>query len=226
MESLLIIFFCLFQCVVHGQDCARVVDPAGSGKIYDLSPIIGNELTMEDSYSQYTISICKNPYGCGNCGGQAGYCQITEFWQDCVGVFSSISGMTSTEGVEIMYDKGDWNSIGRVKLTCDPSADGVKNVRPDNNNYRVLLGESKYACLVCSTCGAFDSSLSLGSSIMIAVLVITIVYLGAGMSWNYFRNERRGIEMIPNLEIWKGVPILVKDGTMYTVHIVKSKISK
>jgi len=144
------ILLCLISLVLGIPDCSNIQGPAGSS--YDLSSIVGVELELSDTFSIYKAKICKNDYpDCGQCG-VAGYCQSNEFFTDCIGKFSIALGMVGTEGVELVYDQGDWGNIGRIYLLCDPTAHEITGLYQENY-YKTFIARSKYACLTQSiTC--------------------------------------------------------------------------
>jgi len=48
------------------------------------------------------------------------------------------------------------------------------------------------------------------------------MYLIAGVIYNRYRREKRGVELIPNLDLWVSLPSLVKDGHIYLYKRVMS----
>lgn len=89
----------------------------------------------------------------------------------------------------------------------------------------ILEFESQYACR--------RRGLSGGSVMMIVLLVLVVVYLAAGysllvipsylirVSYNKFRGEKEGIELIPNIDFWRAVPELVVEGFQFTISTIK-----
>ena len=71
------------------------------------------------------------------------------------------------------------------------------------------------ACAVQST---KQKGLSAGSVILIIVACLVVVYVGGGMVYNWKFQQKTGIEMVPNIEFWKDLPSLVKDGFLYAIH--------
>jgi len=170
MKALCVVLFSLCYLVCSQPDCSKI--PAGPGRFINLSAIVGVELTLKDSYSTYTATICKNTYAsCGStpsCGGPAGYCQRTDFWADCIGVFTSL--IVGPDYVELLYTKGDWGNEGRIRLICDPKENNV-SVPSGGNNYKFMNATSKYACPVsicdassCRNCSALGCSWCLDNS--------------------------------------------------------------
>jgi len=224
-----VVILCVAILTTAQPDCTKILDPS-SGEFYDLSPIIGKELTLSDSFSVFKATICKNTYTtCGACGGPAGYCQTTEFWADCIGTFSTAIAMQGAVGVELLYDNGDWGSVGRIKISCDPTAgDEATNVK-EQGNYKTMIVRSKHACLGPGGgggAGGIISGISLGSAIIIALAVLVVLYVFSGVLWNHFRLQKSGIELVPHLEFWQEVPLLVKDGALYTVGTAQDLVLK
>jgi len=55
-------------------------------------------------------------------------------------------------GVVLRYDDGDWGTIGRIKIICDPTVEGISDPVPENNP-KVMRASSKHACPPLPTCG-------------------------------------------------------------------------
>eukprot|EP01125_Pyxidicula_operculata_P002452 TRINITY_DN12314_c0_g1_i1.p1 TRINITY_DN12314_c0_g1~~TRINITY_DN12314_c0_g1_i1.p1 ORF type:complete len:221 (+),score=36.00 TRINITY_DN12314_c0_g1_i1:56-718(+) len=195
-------------------DCSRI--EGKDGKYFDLSSVIGQELAVQDGFSTFKATICQNPYQCGDCGPTSGYCETSQWWEDCIGIFTSAAAIADMTGVELMYDNGDWGSFGRVKILCNPDADTLMNIRGESFN-KVIVAEGKQGCALVGGGG-----LSGGSVILILLFVFAVVYLVAGVLYNKFRLNKDGIELIPNLDFWKDFPSLVKDGFFFTVSKFKA----
>jgi hypothetical protein len=200
--------------LAQSEVCKKIALP--EGKFIDLTPVIGKELLIDDGTSKFKVSLCENKYSnCGTCGPVAGYCQTTPWFEDCIGIFTSAVPMPNNAGVELMYDNGDWGAIGRVKLMCNPDATELSTPKGESFN-KIMIVDSKYACPVTSL-----GSLSAGSIFMIIVLVLVLVYIIGGVLYNRFRNNKSGVDMIPNAEFWVLFPSYVKGGGQYVVSKVK-----
>jgi hypothetical protein len=66
-------------------------------------------------------------------------------------------------------------------------------------------------------CGK-GGGLSGGSVFLIIFFVGLFVYFAAGVGWNAY-NGAEGIELIPQVEFWKDLPFLCKDGVMFLVGL-------
>lgn len=63
-----------------------------------------------------------------------------------------------------------------------------------------------------------SSGLSGGSVFLIIFFVSLFVYFAAGIGYNYYKGAQ-GAELIPQVEFWKDLPFLVKDGVMFCVGL-------
>jgi len=89
-------------------------------------------------------------------------------------------------------------------------------VQPDPTNhqcYFVGVMKSKYACPSRNT---GKSGLSGGSVFVIMFFVVGAMYFGGGIAYKYKRKGTTGIESIPNIDFWRTLPGLVKDGCRYS----------
>eukprot|EP00053_Salpingoeca_punica_P009337 m.83567 g.83567 ORF g.83567 m.83567 type:complete len:231 (-) comp14982_c0_seq2:276-968(-) len=62
--------------------------------------------------------------------------------------------------------------------------------------------------------------LSTGSILTIVFFVTLTVYFLLGAVYNHYRNNRSGVEMVPNLEFWQSLPGLIKEGFMFSTHCI------
>ena len=68
-----------------------------------------------------------------------------------------------------------------------------------------------------AACGyVYTLPLSWGSISLILFFVFVALYLGAGITYNVKVRGRQGLDMIPQLEYWKELPGLVKDGCVFS----------
>jgi len=135
-------------------------------------------------------------------------------------------GQTSILGIEIdtQCDQSvEWKFVSAeayAKGTCTMS----------------VVTKSKYACAVADSSGSGSGTgeitpesggISGGTIFLIILLCLIFVYIVGGMAYNFKIRQIRGIEMIPNLEIWKTIPGLVKDGAVWsfkkTYNFVQSR---
>lgn len=75
---------------------------------------------------------------------------------------------------------------------------------------------SDQACLMIYN---HNSSLSNGSVFLILLFVGFIIYMVGGACVLYTLRGARGLEMIPNIDFWKGLPSLVRVSLLYTYYM-------
>lgn len=63
-----------------------------------------------------------------------------------------------------------------------------------------------------------------GIYFIIAVIVVTVVYFGGGSAIRKFAMHKEGSDIIPQVDFWKDLPFLVKDGIVYSVSKIFAKI--
>mmetsp|Transcript_33750 Transcript_33750/g.94987 ORF Transcript_33750/g.94987 Transcript_33750/m.94987 type:complete len:256 (+) Transcript_33750:165-932(+) len=62
-----------------------------------------------------------------------------------------------------------------------------------------------------------------GGAVFIIILVcVLVIYICGGVGYNYYKGNR-GVELVPNLEFWKDLPYLLKDGVMFIVNTATGK---
>jgi hypothetical protein len=66
------------------------------------------------------------------------------------------------------------------------------------------------------------SGLSFGSIFLIIVLVVTVVYVVGGCIFKTQKQGTKGIESCPNIDFWRELPGLTKDGFSYTFNMIRS----
>jgi len=213
---MLLFFFVFIDSQTIQTDCTRIEDGVGS---YNLQSIVGQELTFAEGPNLYKVSVCQNAYStCGGCMDGAGWCKEYGMFKDCVGKFSLIVPLVVEEGVELVYDRGDYGMMGRIIITCDPNVgdlDSVESFDP----YTKITAKSRWACRNVGT-------ISPGTVICITIVVMASVYLVGGIAYNKFYREKSGVEMIPNYEFWQDIPFLFRDGVIFVVSKVKDLLKQ
>jgi len=111
--------------------------------------------------------------------------------------------------------------VGTIQFKCEATvaATGtIVNVAATTNqlNFNLTWTATKYGCPGAGPGPVTNTGLTGGSWFLIVIFAILLpVYLIAGIAYKALREGARGVEMIPNLEFWKGLPGLVKDGVLY-----------
>ena len=68
--------------------------------------------------------------------------------------------------------------------------------------------------------------LTWGGVMIIILSVVLVVYVGGMVAFAYFRQNKRGKELIPNPDFWSSIPGLVKDGCKFSYEKARSVASR
>lgn len=196
-------------------------------------------LTMDSSRYKYEINVCGAVTSKGSeCQRSNGMiCQYTP------GPGNNLDGVISRWSAEPhakwSYINEDQRDAG-VKLTTkngdDCTVHGQKKPReaviffPCNEDVKVgsisvqetatctyvFNIPTKYSC-------PGHSGMSAGWMFVAFLFFGSIIYIVLGVLYNRFRHNATGIEAFPNIEFWKDLPSLVRDGIMFTWGKVAQK---
>ncbi|KNC47220.1 uncharacterized protein AMSG_03648 [Thecamonas trahens ATCC 50062] len=204
---------------------------------------LGNngDFSVVDGTFTYKVSPCGSLSSTKCTDSGVAVCQEWSSGMKTLGLSSARTVVTSGSTVTITLGDGAHSNTcnadnqAQLVIACDESvADAdvkLTFVSSDNCVYK-FTAKAKAACGA-STGGSSGGSspakkkggLSLGSIILIIMLCLTIVYIGAGMAYNFQMKGLRGVEMFPNLGFWKSFPGLVKDGVLFTYAKITRKDS-
>lgn len=181
-------------------------------------------------------TIMKHLISCtegGGCNGNSAGCQVDnngDPWS--LGSIQAYSGSAHPNGPDkgfrMTYTNGD--SAGcpaarrmTVTYTCDegaskPSLSKVAEPMPCDYTFTMT---TKQACPNLSQAGL--GGMSLGTLLLILIGVSVVIYIGAGIAINVKKFGKTGVEAFPNLEFWKSIPGLAKDGVMFVVNKVTKR---
>ncbi|KAL3831678.1 hypothetical protein ACJMK2_023401 [Sinanodonta woodiana] len=100
-----------------------------------------------------------------------------------------------------------------VDLICDKNAQNPL-FRTNGLTTRglSLSLRSKWACTNGPT-----GSISAGTVLCIIFFSLLLAYLTGGMVFMRFRKNARGLEIVPNVTLWKSIPGLIKDGVKFSI---------
>jgi len=107
-----------------------------------------------------------------------------------------------------------------VSLVCDPNTEKTMTYNGESVLVYSFTLTSK-SCCPGSSGGGGGGGLSTGSVLCIILTVLVVVYLVGGVLYMTYQKGATGVERIPNIDFWKDLPALVKDGVMFTVHCGK-----
>jgi len=155
------------------------------------------EINTVNNYCNPTDGMCEISSGFGNLGSIGSY---------------STSFSATDEGVLVMTYPSGFTCQGIITFTCDEASDigtPVLSTVTGTCTYNVSW-KTAYAC------SKSVGGLSAGSVLCIIFFVSLFLYLAIGMLVKHKRYESRGVDMVPNVDFWREVPSLIKDGFRFT----------
>ncbi|XP_013396399.1 uncharacterized protein LOC106163386 [Lingula anatina] len=232
---LFVLLLLLFVRASHSQSCVKIDSCScrNENGVLNLRPLASSDgtarfkATSSDLFT-YSWNPCTrftaNKGPTGGCEDVA-VCQV-DMYTNGYSLGSQATAtfnMTSQGAFQVVYSATDTSGTTRtshVQLICDPSKEGdfvAEGERSDmpTNYFMTLM--SKYACFQEEE----PDSLSIGSLLIIIVLVFAVTYLGVGVGYRYFIQQERGANVIPQREMWQAIPALVKDGFLFTKNKFK-----
>ncbi|CAH0563571.1 unnamed protein product [Brassicogethes aeneus] len=128
----------------------------------------------------------------------------------------TVLGTTKNMQFEFIKDNNNYELVYKVKdnitayltLTCDHTNPSYIKIIDQNSNRLVL--SSPHACILKE-----PHTTSTGSVLVIIFVVGCMVYFIGGALMLYFLRGARGIELVPNIEFWRELPGLIRDGTIF-----------
>jgi hypothetical protein len=237
--AVLSFFILLFISAVISQNCSWK-DP-NSGNQYNLSRLVLEEgfYQAEDSLYTWELNVChtvptlqcQEDLGtlCQYDGGTFVSAWATWGRDDQVAAYPTWSladpenpaggvQLNFTNGVPSCYYQGrKYDRASVIKFVCRPGQGTTTNfsiLQLDPCTYEVTF-ESEHACPL----GMEDlpaKSLSAGSILLIAVAIFIPVYILVGCIYKTKRHDTKGTDSCPNVEFWRDLPALVRDGCRFT----------
>eukprot|EP00742_Colponemidia_sp_Colp-10_P007375 GILJ01007939.1.p1 GENE.GILJ01007939.1~~GILJ01007939.1.p1 ORF type:complete len:300 (-),score=10.23 GILJ01007939.1:133-1032(-) len=224
------------------NDC---IFTAPDGSYYDLRPLIkttGDYRVEEDlSSSGITISykfyfnLCADTnYKCNNIDAPAlEELQALKDLPATCSVQGSRRGMhfealdNPAAGVKLVYGPGKRCHESTqprqttVRIEC---AEGVSE--PQVSLHKIDSSRSGHQCDREFTLRSQEACpklyISVGTYISIGVLAVVVIYLVVGILYKR-RKGSSGIDLVPNLEFWKDLPALIKDGIMFSYNRLRGR---
>jgi len=110
---------------------------------------------------------------------------------------------------------------------CNAAAMGEPSAKDHGGGSYEIILPGPAGCGKPGGAGPGSGGLSWGSLFCILFPIFVLLYLGVGVAYNVKVNEMElGVEAIPQLEYWKQVPGLVKDGCQFSyVHAKKAYVA-
>jgi len=235
ISLVLVFYFTAFSCVAQIRaGCGSWTAP--SKKQYDLEPLtkIGGDYTGTEANEPafiYFWNFCVKQTS-GNCQSETPIAQMYQGTCTALGYLPPAITEQSN-GITVTYVNNLDNKCGANKdvsrktnliVQCDSSAatptlSGISE--PGVCEYNVNM-KSKYACPIGGGGGGGSSGLSGGWIFVIILLCGGVLYLlvGVVVKWKVMNTEP-GTELIPNIDFWRDLPGLIKDGFVF----VKNKLT-
>ncbi|KAL6076144.1 Autophagy-related protein 27 [Balamuthia mandrillaris] len=227
------------EAVPIGSRCKHTFS---SGTTYDFSGAFAalGELSCfsTDGY-RFVFAPCgivKEPV-CNTPNPGQSTCQMGSEAYYSYGIGTKTSASYSQElpggrGFTLKLSGGDGGRTSTIQFKCDRDSKGTLTcgnpVESPTLNYNLIF-TSKYACAVVPGQGGEGggSSALAGGWIFIIVLgSVLLVYFVGGVLFQKFYKKESGLALIPNVEFWKMLPGLVKDGVMFSIAKVKLGIDR
>eukprot|EP00163_Fabomonas_tropica_P010107 TRINITY_DN20129_c0_g1_i1.p1 TRINITY_DN20129_c0_g1~~TRINITY_DN20129_c0_g1_i1.p1 ORF type:complete len:233 (-),score=55.41 TRINITY_DN20129_c0_g1_i1:221-919(-) len=192
------------DCTAGGKDFSKLA----SATDYTASETSGGT-----TYT-FTFNICKEiSAGCGGATGVAS-CQSWGTGAQSCGVLSKMEITEGDGGVIFTYPGGDGGRTTHVVLGCGESetpGNFTASTASDGITY-TITGTSSLTCVG----GGKKKGLSGGWIFFIILISSFSVYLIGGTVYKAQRQGQSGIEAVPNIDFWRNLPGLIKDGFRFT----------
>ena len=151
---------------------------------------------------------------------------------DCEAQFEGITAQPAWASGTVTIAYGSiWGYKANVAIKCgsdDLAPAGIINVN-DALEYAIGL-QSRFVCNgrppTPSDGPDEDGGLSGGGVFVIILSVVLVVYVGGMVAFAYFKENKRGKDLIPHPDFWSSIPGLVKDGCKYTYETARSLASR
>ncbi|KAL6069935.1 Autophagy-related protein 27 [Balamuthia mandrillaris] len=229
-----------FEGIPIGSPCKHTFP---SGKTYDFTgakQAVGEVSCFSGNGYRFTYAPCGvvSEPNCNSPIDDQSACQTqtqSGGFAYGIGERSSISFKQESadgKGFTAVLTGGLSNRQTTIQFQCDRSTTGSLTcgtpIEGPSLNYNLIF-TSKYACAVGSGGGgssstSSDSGLSGGWIFIITLSSIALVYFVGGVLFQKFYKKEKGLALLPNVEFWKMLPGLVKDGIYFSLNKVKQWI--
>ncbi|XP_072028380.1 uncharacterized protein [Amphiura filiformis] len=207
-------------------DISKIGNKDGTEPKFPYSlPDDGSALFYEYSFNgcyAYSDAFCKDAVAC----------QRRKNSQDPGFSLGTPDSADYTDGTVLNFTavgQDGQQRTARIKLICEadgtPESSSIKRLGEPAANW-IYEYELTSKCACGNGCASPDTGLSIGSLLCILFPVAVILYLVLGGIFMKFVRGAEGKEVIPNVSIWMEFPMLVKDGAMFVVNLVKPGAGK
>jgi hypothetical protein len=147
--------------------------------------------------------------------------------------WSPIDTANPSKGVKYTFTNGDqcyiqgsWRTrTVNANFRCDQpkQADKIASVLEDTTSCTFQINFDGYGCPGGDSKNPDGSTGMSGGWVFIIILCVAVpVYVIGGCVYKSQKQGTRGIESCPNIDFWKALPGLVKDGFSYTFNMIRS----
>jgi len=227
-KMLLVWVVCVVQLVVVSASTYPCQYSSG-GYGWDLTPMTGIDYSGSEAGTQflYKLNLCglvTEPVCYQLQGSMCQYNQANSFYHVCgtwaydpVPIWSALNGH---DGVVIELNNGDGpcpdgsNRLTVITLHCDPTAP----IRPATFTV-VPISQCGYGIDIRSSAACpvtTPSGLSGGWIFILILVVAATIYIAVGCGYKRHKKGLVGMESFPNIDFWRQLPVLVKEGCLFT----------
>eukprot|EP01123_Difflugia_compressa_P011847 TRINITY_DN485_c0_g1_i2.p1 TRINITY_DN485_c0_g1~~TRINITY_DN485_c0_g1_i2.p1 ORF type:complete len:245 (-),score=37.41 TRINITY_DN485_c0_g1_i2:62-796(-) len=226
-------------CLCYSIDI--VLSPCSDSRLQGIVGVETSKWAYDPTTPTSTISFAVCGVLPGTCGDNfIPGCGVCQNWiqadgsihGSCLG--TSVSTVTNKDSktIDILVTGGelvnnpDGSSSPRethIVITCDGTSkltpQAFKPAAPPPPILAVYdyYIDANYSC---------SSGISIGWILVIVLICIIVVYLAAGITFNVVKNQKTGVEVIPNLEFWTSAPGMAKDGVLFLWNKFMGAIGK
>jgi len=241
MNSSLLLVLVGLVAVVSGQiNCS--FKGTLTGKTYDFSKLkndqkdyvvmVPQSATTPIPYS-ITFNLCRPilSTACATKGADVGACQ--QWPTPDVKYFEALGTASGTQFAETKFEGAKDGYGGQISLTgmtnqlniqllCGEGEGAPSFKEKIGQNQFFVTWTSKFACPAGSVpSGGSGGGLSVGSVMLIVLLVVTVVYFVGGILYQKLKNHASGGDLIPNRQFWSELPLLVRDGFRFVIGKIR-----
>jgi len=191
---------------------------------YDLTPLKGKTYATNNTrYTAYVeyISVCDDVVsGVSGCASDAAVCEKAAAGSTTTKLAVNPATIVEQSAGNLVMTyatpPGTQYSV-KITFTCAP---GTGQATPIYQSETTVLftftWATQYACVGGGGGSSSSSGLSGGDVFLILFFVGGFLYIVIGMAVKYKRYDSRGVDMIPNIDFWRDLPSLIKDGMVFT----------
>ncbi|CAF3570812.1 unnamed protein product [Rotaria socialis] len=219
MAIICTVFFLIVYCSLVYGGC-HINQDESTKNVYDNMKkwkIFGNTLTVFSRESTFSVGICSSPF---NATDVAAIIQKESNVSYVLGKLDQVNLIQGDKWILLTYENGDeydaiCNNLTRsasIMFVCGSNMVGLTILQAHTTsnqqcNYMFQLQVPEMCPIV-----EKDDKLSGGAIFLIVIGSLAAAYLILGAVYMHVKHGARGIEHIPNLEMWRKMGGLAADG--------------